>query len=174
MSGAGDTPAFHSSSAGRQPSHAEVSDGRFDRACEEALDAVLAPFLRAYEAPGPWDQRLRAALTALLATLAERPQLGRLCLLDSQVRQPDRRTYRRAVAAVAAALRGARAFTATAQEPSPRGEELLAAGAVALIAAQLAAGPPEELLTLAPRLFDLLLAPLELEAASWPIPALLD
>lgn len=155
MSGAGDSPAF-------------------DQACEEALDAVLAPFASAYEAPGPWDQRLRAALSALLATLAEHPELGRLCLLESQARQPDRRTYRRAVDTVAAALRGARAFTATAQEPSPRGEELLAAGAVALIVAQLATGPPEELLALAPRLLDLLLPPLELEAASWPIPALLD
>lgn len=148
-------------------------DECFDFTCDRAFDLFFDPFAAAYDVPGPWAERLGNALVALLAALAQEPFLGELCLIHSQARQRDRRTYRRAVDAVAAALRGARAVTTSVLEPPDLGEELLAGGAVALIAARLAGGQGEGLEELAPRLTGLLRAPLELEAAAWRTPALL-
>jgi len=149
-------------------------DECFDFACDRAFEFFFDPFVAAYDtAAGPWAERLNGALAALLAALAKEPFLGELCLLHSQARQRDRRTYRRAVDAVAAVLRGARAVTTSVLEPPELGEELLAGGALALIVARLAGGEGEGLEDLAPRLTDLLRAPLELEAANWRVPALL-
>lgn len=154
--------------------HFSDVDECFDFTCDEAFDLFFEPFADAYAAPGPWAERLSAALAALLGALAKEPFLGELCLLHSQARQRDRRTHRKAVDAVAAALRGARAVTTSVLEPPQLGEELLAGGAVALIAARLAGGQSERLEDLAPRLAGLLRAPLELEAADWRTPALLS
>jgi AcrR family transcriptional regulator len=152
--------------------HFRDCDDCFDFTCDEAFGVLFDPFGKAFAEPGPWAERLSAALAALLAALAKEPLLGELCLVHSPARQPDRRTYRRAVDVLAAALRGAR--PASAQDLPPLGEELLARGAVALIAARLAAGEGEGLEELAPQLTHLLTAPLELEGTDWPnAPAIL-
>jgi AcrR family transcriptional regulator len=147
--------------------HFSSCDEAFDAACDEAFDYLFDPFCEAFAAPGPWVGRLNAALGALLAGLAKEPRLGKLCLIHSQARQNDRRTYRRAVDTVAEALRAARPATASAEELPLLGEELLAGGAIALIAARLGGEQGEGLEELGPQLTRLLAAPLELEATDW-------
>jgi AcrR family transcriptional regulator len=154
--------------------HFSDCDECFDAACEEAFEYLFDPFRMAYAAPGPWAERLSAALTALLVALEAERRLGELCLVHSPARQSRCHTYRRAVDTLVDALHGAREERAPGRGPSPLGEELLAGGVVALIAARLAAGRSEGLAELAPQLAHLLTAPLELDGTDWPIaPAVL-
>jgi len=143
-------------------------DECFDFACEAALDILLDPLAAAFSVPRPPPERLEAALAALLGALATQPRLAELCLVHSPVRQLDRRTYRRAVDSLAELLREARPPSVSPHSPSsPAGEELLAGGAMALIAARLADGHGEGLEELAPQLARLLAPPLALEPADW-------
>jgi AcrR family transcriptional regulator len=146
-------------------------DECFDSTCDQAFDLFFDPFAAAYAGPGLWAERLDSALRALLGALAAEPFLGELCLVHAPARQADRRTYRRAVETLTEALRGAREVTTFSQEPSPLGEELLAEGSVALIAARLTCGQGERLQELAPQLVRMLRAPLELEPADWGVSA---
>lgn len=147
--------------------HFSSCDECFDSACDEAFDYLFDPFREAFDPPGPWVGRLHAALGALLAGLAKEPRLGELCLIHSQARQSDRRTYRRGVDTLAGALRAARPATPPAKELPFLGEELLAGGAIALIAARLEGEGGEGLEELGPQLTRLLAAPLELEMTGW-------
>lgn len=143
-------------------------DECFDFACEAALDALLDPMVAAWSVPRPRPERLGAALAALLGGLAAEPRLAELCLLHSAARQPDRRTYRRAVRSLAEVLMDVRRPAAAPPgEPSPAGEEALARGVVGLIAARLDAGGAEQLPRLAPQLLALVLPALELDGTDW-------
>ncbi len=51
----------------------------FDMAVEQAAERVLP----AYEAPGAWRERIRAALQALLEFLEDEPGMGALCVVDA-------------------------------------------------------------------------------------------
>jgi len=117
----------------------------------------------AWSVPRRRPERLGAALGALLGALAAQPRLAELCLLHSPVRQPDRRTYGRVVDAVAELLLDVRPPFAAPEAPRPAGEQLLARGAVGLIAARLREGGAD-LEELRPRLLALLLPALELDA----------
>ncbi|HEX3324895.1 MAG TPA: TetR/AcrR family transcriptional regulator [Solirubrobacterales bacterium] len=148
--------------------HFDDLDECFDFACEAALDILLDPLAAAFSVPRPPLERLEAAIAALLGALATQPRLAELCLIHSSVRQRDRRTYRRAVDSLAELLRQVRPPTVSPRSPSsPAGEELLAGGALALIAARLAAGQREDLQELAPQLVELVAPPLALEPAHW-------
>jgi AcrR family transcriptional regulator len=148
-------PMFHE--------HFRDLDECFDFACEAALDILLGPMVAAWSVPRRRPERLGAALGALLGALAAQPRLAELCLLHSPVRQRDRRTYERAVDSLAELLLDVRRPLAAPEAPSAAGEQQLARGAVALIAARLREGGGD-LEELRPRLLALLLPALELDA----------
>jgi AcrR family transcriptional regulator len=145
--------------------HFRDLDDCFDFACEAAVDILLGPMVAAWSVPRRRPERLGAALAALLGALAAQPRLAELCLLHSVVRQQDRRTYRRVVDSLAELLLDVRPPFAAPEAPSAAGEQLLARTAVGLIAARLGegGGDPEEL---RPRLLELLLPALELDATT--------
>jgi AcrR family transcriptional regulator len=144
--------------------HFRDLDECFDFACEAAVDILLGPMVAAWSVPRRRPERLGAALAALLGALAAQPRLAELCLLHSPVRQRDRRTYERVVDSLAELLVDVRRPLAAPEAPSAAGEQLLARGAVGLIAARLGEGGAE-LEELHPRLLALLLPALELDAS---------
>lgn len=152
--------------------HFSDLDRCFDFACESALDTLLAPVLASWSVPRPPAARLGDLLAALLGSLAARPRLAELCLLHSPARQPDRRTYRRLVDALAELLLDLRPRT---DAPHPAaGETALARGLVGFIAAHLADRRTDRLEALHPQLLALLAPALELDethASTGPIVA---
>lgn len=143
--------------------HFRDLDECFDFACEAAVDILLGPMVAAWSVPRRRPERLGAALAALLGALAAQPRLAELCLLHSPVRQQDRRTYERLVDSLVELLLDVRRPFAAPEAPSAAGEELLARGAVGLIAGRLREGSAD-LEELHPRLLALLLPALELDA----------
>ncbi|HTT96256.1 MAG TPA: hypothetical protein VMF55_16410 [Solirubrobacterales bacterium] len=141
--------------------HFDDLDACFDFACEAALDTLLGPVVASWSVPRPPARRLGDALAALLGSLAARPRLAELCLLHSPLRQPDRRTYRRLVGAVAELLLDVRAQPGTAG--AGPGEKALARGLVGFIGAHLADRRTDGLERLQPRLLALLVPILELD-----------
>jgi AcrR family transcriptional regulator len=61
----------------------EHRDDCFLAAFEHALEEIAQIVLPAYESGGAWHERIRAGLEALLATFDERPQLARLCVVET-------------------------------------------------------------------------------------------
>jgi AcrR family transcriptional regulator len=150
------------SSGGAFHEHFRDLDDCFDFACEAGVDILLGPMVAAWSVPRRRPERLGAALGALLGALAAQPRLAELCLLHSPARQPDRRTYGRVVDSLTELLLDVRPPFAAPRAPRPAGEQLLARGAVGLIAAHLSEGGDLE--ELRPRLLALLLPALELDA----------
>jgi AcrR family transcriptional regulator len=64
----------------------ELFDDRDDcflAAVEHALEELAQSVLPAYEHEGTWRERVRSGLQALLAAFDERPQLARLCVIET-------------------------------------------------------------------------------------------
>jgi len=141
--------------------HFDDLDACFDFACEASLDVLLGPMVASWSVPRAPSARLADALAALLGSLAAQPRLATLCLRDSVARQPDHRTYRRVVEAVAELLRDV--GPKSAPPGRPMGEVALARGVVGLIVARLAEGPQADLEALRPQLLALLLPALDLD-----------
>jgi AcrR family transcriptional regulator len=51
-------------------------------AFERGVNILYERAAAAFQAPGAWETRLRAALLAVVSQIAERPGLGRLCYVD--------------------------------------------------------------------------------------------
>jgi AcrR family transcriptional regulator len=136
------------------------SDECFGVACGEAFDFLFEPFHEDFAAPGSGVERLDFALRALLARMAEEPILGRLCLVHAAARRSDGGTRHRAVEAIAAALGEAEGRAGPSLQ-----RELLAGGAVALIAQRLVNGGIDDL--------EVLLTP-QLTRLFAPAPAALE
>jgi AcrR family transcriptional regulator/DNA-binding MarR family transcriptional regulator len=79
-------------------------------AFDEALGRISTPVLVAYQTPGSWRERTRAALAALLARLDAEPGLARLCLIEALRAGPDViQRRRRVLEQLAEAIDGGRA-----------------------------------------------------------------
>jgi AcrR family transcriptional regulator/DNA-binding MarR family transcriptional regulator len=107
----------------------ELFDDREDcllAAVEEALSRAAKHVLSAYDAPGHWQERMRAALLALLEFLDDEPYLGRLLIVEtlSGSGQALRRRQEVLTAAIAAVELG----RAEAKDPGP--PQLTAEGVV--------------------------------------------
>ena len=57
-------------------------------AFEQALQRAATAVLPAYQAPGPWEQRIRAGLAALLGFLDQDPAIGGLLVVDALAAKP--------------------------------------------------------------------------------------
>lgn len=130
----------------------------FLAAYDNAVNALVRRVTAAYESQDRWPDRTRAGLAALLAALAEEPELARLALIDVGSAGPAaQRRYRAAVQRLTPLFDEGRDF-APAGRSLPANTSRMAIGAVTgLIADELVAGRAKQL----PRLLsDVLFATL--------------
>ena len=128
----------------------------FDRASEEALRLTR----EAIEAePGPWEEKVRAALAALLAHLARDPVLARVCLLESQSADLEVLAhYERTMGEFATLLRAGRNGAAEGDE-LPESLEDIAVGGVVWMLNRRLVEDPEGIEDLLPRALEFVLTP---------------
>ncbi|HEX7278464.1 MAG TPA: TetR/AcrR family transcriptional regulator, partial [Solirubrobacterales bacterium] len=138
--------------------HFEDKGACFLAAYDNAVDALVRRVGVAYESQERWPERARAGLEALLAALAEEPDLARLALVDIGSAGPlAQRRYRAAVQRLTPLFDEGRDF-APAGRTLPANTSRMAIGAVTgLISDELVAGRAEYLPEL---LSDLLFATL--------------
>ncbi len=138
--------------------HFEDKGACFLAAYDNAVDALVRRVGAAYESQERWPERARAGLEALLAALAEEPDLARLALVDVGSAGPlAQRRYRAAVQRLTPLFDEGRDF-APAGRTLPANTSRMAIGAVTgLISDELVAGRAEYLPEL---LSDLLFATL--------------
>lgn len=138
--------------------HFEDKGACFLAAYDNAVDTLVRRVGAAYESQERWPERARAGLEALLATLADEPDLARLALVDISSAGPlAQRRYRAAVQRLTPLFDEGRDF-APAGRTLPANTSRMAIGAVTgLISDELVAGRAEYLPEL---LSDLLFATL--------------
>ncbi|HVY79059.1 MAG TPA: TetR/AcrR family transcriptional regulator [Solirubrobacterales bacterium] len=135
----------------------------FDRAAEGAL-RVTREAIEA--APDPWEEKARAALTALLAHLAADLTLARVCLLESQSAGPEALArYEATLHEFADLLRSGRDSLAAAAE-YPQSLEDITVGGLAWMVGRRLAEDPEGIEQLLPRALEFLLTPYVGDAAA--------
>ncbi len=123
----------------------------FAFACGAARRYLVGPIEAAGEAPGPWPERMSAAVGDLLAAAAEQPLLAELCLLHAagmrrEPQEPCGEAVVEALARLAADGRGAGRQAAGGlpyREPQPGTEELVACAIVSVVAPRVRAGAAE-------------------------------
>jgi AcrR family transcriptional regulator len=126
----------------------------------QALAAARQAIATAIAPAAPWPVRAEAALQAALDFCATQPAPARLLLTVIQAAGPEGTAAHQALLGeVAEALRGARAFSASAAALPPHHEQLAIAAAAWRLAAALEGTAPLALERLAPELHQLLLAP---------------
>jgi AcrR family transcriptional regulator len=110
---------------------------------EDALARIAAEVAPAYEAPGSWSQRLRAALVALLELLEREPDVGTFvvsCLLGCGPPSPGPRV--RVLGLLHGIVDGARAEAVSRHEPASLTAEFVVGGVLAVIDARLRTPQP--------------------------------
>ncbi len=126
----------------------------FDQAVERLREAAVA----ACAGERGWLERVRRALTALLARLDEEPGLARLCAVETLRAGPAVLDRRRAVLErLAAAIDEGRG--AGRGEPPPLTAESTIGGVAAVVHARVLAGAGEPLAELAPSLMSMIVHP---------------
>lgn len=135
----------------------------FDRASEEAFGLTRG----AIEAEaGPWEEKLRAGLSALLAHLAADPVLARVCLIESQSAGPAALAhYEATMREFASLLRSGRAG-ANGGEGFPESLEEIAVGGVIWMIVKRLSEDPERIEELLPRALEFVLTPYLGESAA--------
>ena len=124
----------------------------FIAAYDEAIEEIAGAMRPAYMRPGPWVERVRAALAALLALLERDPELARLVFVEAPKARDLLGTRRnRILEVLQLALDGGRAVEHAAIPPLA--DELVVEGVISIIRARVAAREPHEL----PGLLDELL-----------------
>jgi AcrR family transcriptional regulator len=147
-------------------------------AFDQALERTAAVVLPAYEPAGPWEQRIRAGLAALLGFLDEEPAMGGLLVVDALAAERpvlERRAKVVAVLIDAVHRGGARPggstagrnasvdTTADSRGASVRPPRIVAEGAIgavlAVIHARLSARDPKPLVGLLNQLMGMIVLP---------------
>jgi AcrR family transcriptional regulator len=123
----------------------------------ERLANYAAP---AYQRPGPWPQRIRRGLAALLTAIAYRPEGARLALVEILAAGP--RAHRRHLAAIdafAPYIDQGRDETSVGSRLPPTLARIVAGSTAARIHEQVATGHTSDLRRLHPELLYLVLLP---------------
>jgi AcrR family transcriptional regulator/DNA-binding MarR family transcriptional regulator len=110
-------------------------------ALDEAIAAAAARVAEVYRADARWQERIRAALAALLDFLDQQPQLGRLLVVESLATGPgalERRAH--ALDTLVAAVDDGRAEARAGTAPAPLTAEGVVGGALAVIHTRIARG----------------------------------
>jgi AcrR family transcriptional regulator len=111
----------------------------FDQAIER-LGHSVAP---AYNAPGHWQERVRAALTTLLELLDANPDIARLCVIEApRAGPPVLERRRRVLETLATAIDEGREQARAGTEPPPLTAQGVVGGAIAVIHARLTEHSP--------------------------------
>jgi AcrR family transcriptional regulator/DNA-binding MarR family transcriptional regulator len=142
-------------------------EGCFMAAFELALARGARDVLPAWQAPGTWRDRVRAALTALLVFMDEEPALARLCVVQALGAGPralERRgeVLRAMTAAVDEGRRGAREGT----ELPPLAADGVLGGVLSIVHARLLEGGGEPLTGLVGELMSMIVLPYQGPAAA--------
>jgi AcrR family transcriptional regulator len=132
----------------------------FLAAYDAAVDALVRRITTVYEAEEEWPRRARAGLEALLAALAEEPELARLALVGVSAAGPAaQRRYRAALQRLTPLFDEGRDFAPSGRQ-LPANTSRMAIGAVAgLIADELLQGRAEDLPDLLPEVLFATLVP---------------
>lgn len=105
-------------------------------AVERAVTTALLRAGAAYEADIRWEQRVRAALSAVLDLFEARPELARLCVLKSGVSGPAALALReQALAVLALRIDDGRGHAP--RQPPPHAAQAVLAGVIGAIRARL-------------------------------------
>ncbi len=132
----------------------------FMAAFEGALAAGAARVRPPHEADGPWPERVRGALAALLGFLDEEPDLGYLCVVGS-LSAGSRALARRAqvTAAFVGALHAGRREAGERRRPDRLVAEGLVGAVLAILASRLQDGQRRPLLGLLNQLMAMIVLP---------------
>jgi AcrR family transcriptional regulator len=131
----------------------------FLAAFDEAVTRVAAVVVPAYEGPGPWRAKIRAALTTLLELLDYDPGTGRLLIVESLGAGPKALERRgRVLARIVAAIDRGRAASKT-EPPLPLTAEGLAGGVLSVLHGRLSAERPGSLIELTGPLTGMIVMP---------------
>jgi hypothetical protein len=113
-------------------------DGGAPAAIEQALTLALQRAAAAYDSSGRWEARVRAALSALLDLFEERPDLARLCVVQSDNTGPAAHALREEALAVLAHRIDDGRRRAHSQPP-PHAAQAVLAGAIGALRGRLLA-----------------------------------
>lgn len=129
----------------------------FDEAVRQ-IAAVVAP---TYEQPGTWRSKLRAALTALLESLAADPDTGRLLVVESLAAGPGARERRQNVLLQIIPIidRGRTEGKGDAARVPDLTAEGIVGGVLSVLHARLAYGDPRSLVDLTGPLMGMIVLP---------------
>jgi DNA-binding MarR family transcriptional regulator len=159
----GEATVLHLSRPGRsvRASARAPGRGRADRqSLRQALALVGEPVADAYRTPGPWRERVRAALGVLLVLFDEKPALARFCVVESLAGDATLLARRaQLLAAAARALDEGRELARAGAEPPPLTAEGVVGAVAAILHARLLERPPPGLHELLGQLTALVVLP---------------
>jgi len=101
----------------------------FIAAYDEIIERLLRDTTAAYSTPGPWPRRVAAGMCVILELLASRPKLARFCVIEILAAGP------RALARRDEVMRLFAQFVEPGREEAPRGVEVPALTATAMVGA---------------------------------------
>jgi AcrR family transcriptional regulator len=132
----------------------------FLAAFDEAVARIEDEIARAYERPGSWQTKLRAALTSLLELLEDEPAIGRLVIVESLGAGPRALEHRaRTLARVIAAIDEGRGESNAKLAPASLTAEGLVGGVLSVLHARLTAKHPGSLTALVNPLMGMIVLP---------------
>jgi AcrR family transcriptional regulator len=127
---------------------------------EEMLERVAGRLLSVYGSAGRWQDRIRAALTALLEAFDEKPALARAMLVESLRAGPEVEQWRvRALQALAHAVEEGRSELKEGVAPPPLTAQSTVGGAVSIVHARLLEDDPRPLIELLNPLMSMIVLP---------------
>jgi hypothetical protein len=142
-----------------------ASDGVSPAAVQRALRLTLQQAAAAYATSNRWEERVRAALSALLALFEERPDIARLCIVQSENAGPAALALREQTLAVLARRIDDGRRHASRQPPQHAAQAVLA-GAIGAIRARLLEPDPPTVADLLDPLMSFIVLPYRGAAAS--------
>jgi AcrR family transcriptional regulator/DNA-binding MarR family transcriptional regulator len=142
-------------------SHFESRDACFLAAFDHALAALGEVAAAAYDKPGQWCERVRAALQAALWFLEDEPALGSVVFAETAGPTRPAVIGRRAqaLAAVTAVVEEGRREVSPAKEPLPLTAEGVVGGVLAVIHTRLGQRRPGQLIALTSPLMSIIVLP---------------
>jgi AcrR family transcriptional regulator len=127
---------------------------------DSAVGRISQSVAPAFEREGSWRDRMRGALTGLLAFFDEQPALARACLIETLKAGPAvSQCRRRILDALTTAVDGGRTESKTATEPPALTAQSTVGGGVSVIHARLLEDHPGALLELRNPLMSMIVHP---------------
>ena len=137
--------------------HFDTAENCFLAAFEESITEIREMVVPAYQRPGSWSERVRAALEALLTFLQAEREIAALVFLEApKAGAAVRQRRAQILALLRVAIDGGRSQCTTGAMPPALADEVIVEGAVSVIQARLAAPDPDLLSGLANELMGII------------------